>query len=114
MLKDEQKKFIVTKIETIEEDIASQKLAQRAFKVGYFGISAMLCSLMVDHVVLQTYLDYLALIIGKLSFSALSTFNIIMLISEVAEKIGLENQKEVLKSLLEESNVEHNDLGLGK
>ena len=75
----------------------------------------MLCSLMVDHVVLQTYLDYLALIIGKLSFSALSTFNIIMLlISEVAERIGLENQKEALKSLLEESNVENNDLGLGK
>ena len=70
----------------------------------------MLCSLMVDHVVLQTYLDYLALIIGKLSFSALSTFNIIMLlISEVAERIGLENQKEALKSLLEESNVENND-----
>lgn len=48
MLKDEQKRFVVTKIETIEENINSQKLAQRAFKVGYFGISAMLCSLMAN------------------------------------------------------------------
>lgn len=64
--------------------------------------------------ILPTYLDYLALIIGKLSFSALSTYNIIMLISEVAQRIGLENQKAALQSLLKESSLENNDVGLRK
>lgn len=69
MPNDEQKRFIVTRIETIEEDIASQKLAQRAFKAGYFGISAMICSLIANHAILPTFMDYLILIVGEASFA---------------------------------------------
>lgn len=110
MLNDEQRRFIVTKIETIEENIACQKLAHRAFKVGYFGISAMICFLMGNHSVLPTFLDYLMLMLGDVSFTFLSAYNAVELVSEIIERISLNSTKESLKALLEVENIENNNL----